>query len=76
MDEFDWMIVLIIIGVVLFFGFFYVRVNAMERACEDEGGKLSGSLDCRKGNEFYGIYPTNKWSLFDYTINKHPKTER
>ena len=38
--------------------------------------KLSGSLDCRKGNEFYEVYPTNKFSLFDYTVNKHPKTDK
>jgi len=74
MYKVDWIIVYTI-GVVLLSVFLlFVANNAMERTCEDEGGKLF--LDgCRIGNDFYEIYPTDEWDLFDYTINKHPKTE-
>lgn len=77
--DFDWALKSMIILIVFFVAFSIIiavlSINAMGEACEEEGGKLSGSLDCRKGNEFYEIYPTDAWAFFDYTVNKYPKTE-
>jgi len=75
MDGLKWIIILAIIGLSILFVSLFVGTIAMEKACEDVGGELSGSLDCRKGNEFYEIYPTNILSPFNYTVNKYPKTE-
>ena len=78
METLDWLIIFIIICVILFFGAIFISFHQMKKACESVGGELSGSLDCRKGNVFYEIYPTKPelTNLFNYTVNKYPKTER
>lgn len=49
--------------------------NGKREACEAVGGELSGYSHCRKGNEFYSIYQSNKYDIFHFTVNKYPKTE-
>jgi len=53
-----------------------INLDAKDIACRKVGGTLSGNLNCRKGNEFYEIYPSHVLSVFDFTVNKYPKREQ
>jgi len=75
LDPFKILILFFVIFVIILFGLGFFGYVLTKQACEDEGMKITGQFDCRKGNEYYEVYNKDIWG-FDKGVNKYPKTEQ
>ncbi len=75
MKELDIIMTIAIILFLLIFVMIGISYTGRYAACKEAGMTMAGSGDCRDGNEFYTVYPTNTFSIYDHTVNKYPKME-
>lgn len=75
MNDLDKIMMVAGLCFLLLFVICFMSYQGIKDACEEKRMKITGSLDCRDGDEFYEVYPEGAFN-FKYIVNKHPKTER